>query len=70
MFEGLNRRLNAEILNLAPAGTEIRLLFNTDKKCGVWNGASTFAALSSMNSFWVNARNYGEFGASLMHRVT
>ena len=48
MFECLNERLNAEILNLAPAGTEIRLLYNVDKRHAVWNGTSTFASLSSM----------------------
>ena len=68
MFEGLTERLNAEILTLAPAGAEIRVLFNTDKKYSVWNGASTFSSLSMMESFWLNARDFGEFGPSLINK--
>ena len=39
LFEGLSERLHAELLSLAPAGTDIRILFNTNKKNSVWNGA-------------------------------
>ena len=67
-FDGLNIRLNAEILALAPAGAEIRFLFNTDRKFAAWNGASTFASLSTIDTFWLNATDYGEFGPSLIHR--
>ena len=67
-FDGLNIRLNAEILALAPAGAEIRFLFSTDRKFAAWNGASTFSSLSTMDKFWLNARDFGEFGPSLIER--
>ena len=67
-FDGLNIRLNAEILTLAPAGAEIRFLYSTDRKFAAWGGASTFASLSTMNSFWFNARDFGEFGPERIHR--
>ena len=48
LYEGLSERLHAEILNLAPAGTDIRILFNNDKKYAAWSGASCFSILPTM----------------------
>ena len=68
LFEGLGERLHAELLSLAPAGTDIRLLFNTDKRTSVWIGASIFASLPTMTKFWVTKRDFDEYGGSAIHR--
>ena len=68
LFEGLSERLQAELLGLAPAGTDIRILFNTNKRNSVWNGAQIFSSLPTMEKFWINKRDYSEFGGSILSR--
>ena len=68
LFEGLSERLQAELLSLAPAGTDIRILFNTNKRNSVWNGAQIFSSLPTMEKFWINKRDYSEFGGSILSR--
>jgi actin-related protein len=36
MYEGLAERLKDEITNLAPGGTEIRVIAPADRKYSVW----------------------------------
>ncbi len=68
MYEGLADRLKNEIFELAPAGTEIRVIASADRKYAVWKGGSTLASLSTFESSWVTAEDYQEHGASVIHR--
>jgi len=68
MYEGLPDRLKNEIVSLAPAGSEIRVIAAADRKYAVWKGGSTLASLSTFASSWVTAEDYAEHGASIIHR--
>jgi actin-related protein len=68
MYEGLPDRLKSEIVSLAPAGAEIRVIASADRKYAVWKGASTLASLSTFASSWVTAEDYQEHGAAVIHR--
>jgi actin-related protein len=68
MYEGLADRLKSEIVSLAPAGAEIRVIASADRKYAVWKGASTLASLSTFASSWVTAEDYQEHGAAVIHR--
>jgi len=68
MYEGLADRLKTEIVNLAPAGAEIRIIATQDRKYAVWKGASTLASLSSFGASWISKDEYEENGASIVHR--
>merc|ERR1719382_2225851 len=68
MYQGLPDRLKDEIVALAPAGAEIKVIASADRKFAVWKGASTFASLSSFASSWVTAEDYKEHGAGIVHR--
>ena len=68
MYEGLPDRLKSEIVSLAPAGAEIRVIASADRKYAVWKGGSTFASLSTFVSSWVTAKDYQEHGAAVIHR--
>merc|ERR1719326_1929139 len=68
MYEGLPDRLKDEIVALAPAGAEIKVIASADRKFAVWKGASTFSSLSSFASSWITADDYREHGAGIVHR--
>jgi actin-related protein len=68
MYTGLPERLKNEIVSLAPAGAEIRVIAAADRKYAVWKGASTLASLSTFASSWVSAEDYQENGAAVVHR--
>jgi len=68
MYTGLPERLKNEIVALAPAGAEIRVIAAADRKYAVWKGASTLASLSTFASSWVSAEDYQENGAAVVHR--
>jgi len=68
MYEGLPDRLKSEITNLAPPGSEIRVIASSDRKFAVWKGGSTLASLSTFEGNWVTAEDYNEHGAAIVHR--
>lgn len=68
MYEGISERLKEEIIKLAPAGAEIRVIAAADRKYAVWKGGSTLASLSTFASSWVTAEDYQEHGAAVIHR--
>jgi actin-related protein len=68
MYEGLPDRLKNEIVALAPAGAEIRVIASADRKYAVWKGGATLASLSTFASSWITSEDYQEHGAAVIHR--
>lgn len=68
MYPGISDRLKSELAALAPAGSDIRIIANNDRKFAVWKGASTLASLSSFANSWVTKADYEEHGAAIVHR--
>merc|ERR1712099_71104 len=68
MYQGLPDRLKDEIVALAPAGAEIKVIASADRKFAVWKGASTFSSLSTFASSWITKADYDEHGAGIVHR--
>ena len=68
MYEGISDRLKTEITNLAPDGSEIRIVASPDRKYAVWKGASTLASLSTFAASWISKDEYEEHGAAIVHR--
>merc|ERR1712083_855425 len=68
MYKGLPDRLKDEIVALAPAGAEIKVIASADRKFAVWKGASTFSSLSTFASSWITKADYDEHGAGIVHR--
>ena len=65
MYQGLPDRLKDEIVGLAPAGAEIKVIASADRKFAVWKGASTFCSLSTFASSWITKEEYNEHGAEI-----
>jgi len=53
MYEGLSDRLKDELITLAPAGSDVKIIAGMDRKFAVWKGASTFASLSTFHDLWI-----------------
>jgi actin len=68
MYEGLADRLKDEIIGLAPAGAEIKVIASADRKFAVWKGASTFASLSTFAAQWITKGDYDEHGTAIVGR--
>jgi len=68
MYEGMSERLKSELISLAFAGSEIRIIAPPDRKYSVWKGASTLASLSTFSAKWVSKADYEEHGESIVHR--
>ena len=68
MYEGLSDRIRSEISQLAPPGSEIRVVATPDRKFSVWKGASTLASLSTFGASWISKEEYEEHGAMIVHR--
>jgi len=68
MYEGLADRLKDEIVGLAPAGAEIKVIASADRKFAVWKGASTFASLSTFAAQWITKNDYDEHGTAIVGR--
>ena len=68
MYEGMADRLKAELTELAPPGSEVRIVATPDRKFSVWKGASTLASLSTFGASWITKDEYEEHGASIVHR--
>ena len=68
MYEGLADRVKSEISQMAPAGSEVRVVATPDRKFSVWKGASTLASLSTFSASWISKEEYEEHGAMIVHR--
>lgn len=68
MYEGLADRLKKELLSLAPAGNEVKLIATSDRKYAVFKGASTLACLSTFNDMMLTKEEYFENGEAGIER--
>jgi actin-related protein len=68
MYDGLADRLKAEVLAVAPPGSDVRIIASADRKFSVWKGASTLASLSTFESSWITKEEYDEMGADVISR--
>eukprot|EP01127_Copromyxa_protea_P018631 TRINITY_DN5905_c0_g1_i1.p1 TRINITY_DN5905_c0_g1~~TRINITY_DN5905_c0_g1_i1.p1 ORF type:complete len:1833 (+),score=344.13 TRINITY_DN5905_c0_g1_i1:770-5500(+) len=68
MFEGMQDRLQKEIVALAPNNTKVNVLAPPERKYSVWIGASILGSLSTFQSLWISKEEYDEAGPSIVHR--
>jgi actin beta/gamma 1 len=70
MFEGLDERLKAEIIKMAPKEMEqvVSILAMPERKYCVWIGGSVISSLSVFKTMWISRQEYDEIGVSVVHR--
>ena len=68
MFPGFAERLRKEIIALAPASMNIKIIAGPERKYYVWIGGSILASLSIFQQMWISKEEYDESGPSIVHR--
>jgi len=68
MFEGIDKRLQKDIENLAPTAMKIKVVAPPERKYSVWIGGSILASLSTFQQMWISKEEYEESGPSIVHR--
>ena len=64
MFEGFSDRLHSEVMNIAPEGSELRIISTVDRGIAPFRGASILSALSSFK--WISKEMYAAQGAEAL----
>jgi actin-related protein/ubiquitin len=70
MFEGIDTRMEKEIVALAPPAMKIKIVAPPERKYSVWIGGSILASLSTFQQMWISKQEYDESGPSIVHRNT
>jgi actin-related protein len=68
MFDKISDRLNKELVALAPATMQIKIVAPPERKYSVWIGGSILASLSTFEEMWVTKDEYDESGPAIVHR--
>lgn len=68
MFEGLRERLNKEIVNLAIANRNVKVIAPPERKYSAWVGGSVIGSLDSFQQYFISREEYDEAGPKIVHR--
>jgi actin-related protein len=68
MFEGIDARMEKEVVALAPPTQKIKIVAPPERKYSVWIGGSILASLSTFQQMWISKQEYDESGPGIVHR--
>jgi len=68
MFEGIEKRMQKEIVSMAPASMKVRVVAPPERKFSVWIGGSILSSLSTFQTMWVTKAEFEESGPGIVHR--
>lgn len=68
LVENVNKRLEREVVKMAPASQKVKVIAPPERKYSVWIGGSIVASLSTFDTMYVNAEDYREEGSNIIHR--
>jgi actin len=68
MFPGIDKRLEKEMVALAPASAKVKIVAPPERKYSVWIGGSILSSLSTFQDMWITKDEYDEAGPGIVHR--
>jgi actin-related protein len=68
MFGGIDKRLEKELTQLAPASVKVKIVAPPERKYSVWIGGSILSSLSTFQDMWISKDEYDESGPGIVHR--
>jgi len=68
MFTGIDKRLEKELTQLAPASVKVKIVAPPERKYSVWIGGSILSSLSTFQDMWISKDEYDESGPGIVHR--
>ena len=66
MFTNYQARLMKELTHLAPSTLKLWVVAVPERKISVWIGGSILGSLSSIQSRWISAADYEEYGPNIV----
>jgi actin-related protein len=68
MFTQIDKRLEKELTQLAPASVKVKIVAPPERKYSVWIGGSILSSLSTFQDMWISKDEYDESGPGIVHR--
>jgi len=68
MFREIEKRLEKELTQLAPASVKVKIVAPPERKYSVWIGGSILSSLSTFQDMWITKDEYDESGPGIVHR--
>merc|ERR1711928_282605 len=65
---GIDKRLEKELTQLAPASVKVKIVAPPERKYSVWIGGSILSSLSTFQDMWISKDEYDESGPGIVHR--
>eukprot|EP01083_Nonionella_stella_P074579 202350_1 len=67
MYDGIEFRLMAELVKIAPQGTSIKVIAPPERCISAWIGGSILGYLPGFQEMWVSQEEYDETGPSIVN---
>jgi actin len=68
MLKGFPERIEKEMIQMIPKGTQLNIQQPPERKYSVWIGGSILSSLSTFRDIWITKENYDETGPNIIHR--
>jgi actin-related protein len=68
MFTQIDKSLEKELTQLAPASVKVKIVAPPERKYSVWIGGSILSSLSTFQDMWIQKEEYDESGPGIVHR--
>lgn len=69
MFNGFQKRLENEIINLVDSNTKVKINAFSERKYGSWIGGSVLSSVSGFNSKFTTRQEYDEVGSNIVNSI-
>jgi len=67
-FKNLEKRIQNEMVALAPKAAKCKVAAPKDRKYSVWIGGSILASLTTFQEMWITKQEYDDDGPTIVHR--
>jgi len=68
LFQGFQNRLATEVQRFAPEQVRAKVMAPNERMFSAWIGGSILGSLTTFRQMWINAGEYHEHGAQVVHR--
>eukprot|EP00658_Telonema_sp_P-2_P018496 TRINITY_DN17260_c0_g1_i3.p1 TRINITY_DN17260_c0_g1~~TRINITY_DN17260_c0_g1_i3.p1 ORF type:complete len:362 (+),score=76.44 TRINITY_DN17260_c0_g1_i3:145-1230(+) len=68
LFQGFQNRLATEVQRFAPEQVRAKVMAPNERMFSAWIGGSILGSLTTFRQMWIDASEYHELGASVVHR--
>jgi len=67
LFPGISERMQKEMIDLAVASMNVKIISPPERQYSAWKGGSMFSSLSTFQSMAISKKEYDDFGTRIVH---